>query len=641
MKTKYFILAATAITMMASCADEKFVGDPTLQGAANGEGAISFGPRATAATRATVGGILAAEKLNNNFVVEGIKTVSSTATEVFDNYNVNFTENTSGTSTSNSANWEYVGLAKNSHSAIEGPQTIKYWDFAADQYDFWAYSLGGGSATVEGMDHDATLNSSAYTITGTKTDMEKVYISDLVTTYPIGSSNTPHIGDEVNLTFRSFLSKIRVGLYETIPGYSVKNVQFYPAVDGVATSTPALYATGSNLPAFATTDPYKATFKVYFPTITSSNYSDPDYNVAHVTQTSSDKASKIELSALSYGDKERNEQTSGSTNWLARSTSAPTWAGDGTYTTILPNESGEVMTLKVDYTLEPIDGASETITVHGAVAIIPSQYTKWKANFAYTYIFKISDNTNGRTNPSVAKDGLYPITLDAVVENSEDGTQESITTVATPSITTYSITSDVVENNVYTTADDIYASATTDGSYLSLTSKAVLYDITKSSSAYAATEAEVHDALTKYTSLATGTYTGRNSIVLTPVASALDLTITEVPLVDGNSFTVTAGQVALIDKSKLTAAHYYAFVYQVTAPGDPTTKSDYTTVDTSTFEAGTTDVSSYYTTEDGITYINATGTYVAGTKYYDKHDYSETTGVYAVKVIKVVAPAAP
>ena len=632
---KRFTFIATALIALASCSDSEFVGDPTLQGAANGEGAISFGSSTTATTRATVGGILAAEKLDKKFVVEGIKTVSATTTEVFDNYNVEFTENTSGTSASNSANWEYVGLAKNDHSAITGPQTIKYWDFAASQYDFWAYSLGDGSATVDGMADNATLTSSAYTITGTKSDLEKVYISNLVTTYPISSSNTPHIGDEVNLTFRSFLSKIRIGLYETIPGYSVKNVQFYPAGDGTAAATPTLYATGSNLPAFASTDPYKATVKVYFPTITSSNYSNSDYNVAHVAQTSSDKASNISFTALSYGDKERNEKTSGTTNWLARSTSAPTWAGDGTYTTILPNENGEVMTLKVDYTLEPIDGASETITVHGAVAIIPAKYTQWKANYAYTYIFKISDNTNGKTDVGVDRTGLYPITLDAVVANSQDDTQETITTVASPSITTYSITSEVVKNNEYKTTDDIYVSATSNGAYLSLTSKAVLYDITKSSSPYAATEAEILDALTKYTTLASETYTGRNSIVLTPTAEGcMTLTETSIPLVDGNSVTVSAGEVALIPKNKLTAGHYYAFVYQVTAPNSPTTKSDYTTVKTSSFTSAT-DVSSYYTTEDGITYSSASGTYVEGQKYYSKHDYNETDGNYAVKVIKV------
>lgn len=641
---KYFYLA-TALVALAACSNEEYVGDnsPTL---GENDGAIVFNSTTGNTTRATVGGILAAQKLNNNFVVEGTKTVSASVSEVFDNYNVNFTENSSETSTSNTANWKYVGLTKHANSAIFGTQTIKYWDFAASQYDFWAYSVGTGGATVTALGPDnSTLSSSAYTITGTKSDMEKVYISDLVTTYHTSSSlvdyksnAVPKIGNQVNLSFRSLMAKIRFGIYETIPGYSVKSVQFFPSESGEPTATPALYATGSVLPAFATTDPYKATFKVYFPHITSSNVTDPDYNVAHVAQTTSDKASNVTFSALTYGTKERNEQTAGTNNWLARSSAEPTWAGDGSYSTILPYETGEVLTLKVNYTLESIDGTGETIVVKNATAIIPANFTKWKANFAYTYIFKISDNTNGRTDPSVSKDGLYPITFDAVVVSDEDGTQESITTVASPSITTYSVTSDVTTANEYKTTDDIYVSVTSDGSYRSLTSKATLYDITKTEAAYAATEAEVHDALTKYTALATGTYTGRNSVKLTPVTGGLNLSVTSVPLVDDNTMTVTAGDVALIDKTKLTANRYYAFVYEITAPvGEPTAKYDYTTVDTSEFVAGTTDVSSYYTTEDGITYTIATGTYVAGTEYYQRHTYSETNGTYGVKVIKVVA----
>ena len=88
----------------------------------------------------------------------------------------------------------------------------------------------------------------------------------------------------------------------------------------------------------------------------------------------------------------------------------------------------------------PIDGAAETIKVYGAKAVVPSTYTKWLPNYAYTYVFKISDNTNGWTS-TVTTDpaGLFPITFDAVVAEATDATgeQTTVTTVATPSITTY------------------------------------------------------------------------------------------------------------------------------------------------------------------------------------------------------------
>ena len=115
-------------------------------------------------------------------------------------------------------------------------QSIKYWDFAASQYDFWAYSLGDGSATVSTLNHEAALGTSAYTISGSLEDLSKVYISDLQTAYNpnktvsgVGSETTEPavMGNEVELRFRSLVTKVRIGLYETIPGYSVKSVKFY------------------------------------------------------------------------------------------------------------------------------------------------------------------------------------------------------------------------------------------------------------------------------------------------------------------------------------------------------------------------------------------------------------------------------
>lgn len=104
--------------------------------------------------------------------------------------------------------------------------------------------------------------------------------------------------------------------------------------------------------------------------------------------------------------------------------------------------------IKCDYTLISDDVSGETIKVTGATAAIPAAYSKWEANTRYTYLFKISDKTNGTTgDPNNPDDpaGLYPITFDAVVTEMADKTQGTTTTVATPSITTYQKGS-VVEN---------------------------------------------------------------------------------------------------------------------------------------------------------------------------------------------------
>ena len=624
---KKYLLFATALVALASCSDDTFVGESNSpNGVENGNQAIVFNSGTKAITRSEHKGADAAGMLDKNFVVEGIKTVGSSVVEVFDNYNVNWTENTADKTFSNTANWEYVGQAILSGKTEAKAQTIKYWDYAAKQYDFWAYSLGGGSATVSSLAHDATLTSAAYTFTGSASDLSKVYISDLVTAYNPKVTGLPEYQQQVNLTFRALVAKIRVGLYETIPGYSVKNVQFYPSASGTAAGTVALYAASAVLPSSGTST-------VYFPTVGSANKDNADYNKAHISFVTEGgtKSANQTYGSLSYGEKESYEKTTGDI-WLARNSAQPTWAVEtgkpaGNYSIVLPNESGSVLTLKVDYTLESTDGSGEEITVHGATALVPAQYTQWKSNYAYTYIFKISDNTNGKTDVATGPEGLYPITFDAVVVDSEENTQETVTTVATPSITTYSVTSNVTTNNEYTTSDEIYVTATSDGTLNNFNNYGVtLYDLSR-----VATEAEVLDALNTYVSNDGGTYVGRNGITLALVASALGLTATEIPLVDGNKITgLTAGQVALIDKSKLTAGHTYAFVYKTTEAAATATKK-YEAVTLAANE----DATGYFTTNDGSDTAATTNTTVAQT-VYDRY-FVVNNVTYAIKVIKIKA----
>ena len=623
---KYLFLAA-AVAAMVSCSDDTFVGDNSPTNEENYGTEIVFNSSAKAVTRTDFRGAAAAEKLHNNFVVEGIKTIGSSVVEVFDNYNVNWTENTADKTPSNTANWEYAGQDILTGKTEARIQAIKYWDYAAKQYDFWAYSLGGGSATVSSLAHDATLGTSAYTFTGSASDLSKVFISDLVTAYNPTVDGLPAFQQQVNLTFRSLVAKIRVGLYETIPGYSVKNVLFYPSASGTPAENVVLYASSDALPSTGTCN-------VYFPTRGSANQNNSDYNKAHISFADGvTKTANQSYGTLTYhSTKDAFEKTDGSI-WLKRSSAQPTWAVQasataGDYSIVLPNEGGTVLTLKVDYTLESIDGSGEEITVHGATAIIPSQYTQWKSNFAYTYIFKISDNTNGKTDVATAPEGLYPITFDAVVVDSEENTQETITTVATPSITTYSITSGVTDaaKSEYTTSDDIYVVATAAGGDLQDFNNygATLYTVSKAG----ATEAEVLDALNTYVSNTSDTYVGRNSITLTPVSSGLDLTKTEIPLVDGNKITgLTAGQVALIDKAKLSTNTTYAFVYKTSsADASPTKKYEEVNL------AANADATKYFTTNDGTD--TAATTSESAQTVYDRY-FVVNNVTYAIKVIKI------
>lgn len=152
------------------------------------------------------------------------------------------------------------------------------------------------------------------------------------------------------------------------------------------------------------------------------------------------------------------------------------------YFTVLPTPSettASAILIKCDYTLTDFN-SGETIKVTGATAAIPAAYSKWEPNTRYTYLFKISDKTNGTTgDPNNPDDpaGLYPITFNAVVTEMADKTQGTTTTVATPSITTYQEGS-VVDNTIKYVANkkiDVTVTESTSGTKqnLSTTGSAV------------------------------------------------------------------------------------------------------------------------------------------------------------------------
>jgi hypothetical protein len=511
---KYFLFAMV-LAALGGCTSEDFVGDQSLREANEApQGAIVFSSGVNAVTRATYTGSTAAGKLSNNFVVEGVKWNggSDTKVTVFDNYNVNYAANTANSTESNSAGWEYVNQAKHARATV-GEQTIKYWDYAKSQYDFIAYSLGTASFTSEttipsgslkvsaidaskmnGVVTSSVITDGAYTIEGAAADLKKAYIADLVTAYRDDSPSDYQ--QTVQFSFRSLAAKVRIALYETIPGYSVKSVVFYTDASTAATDSKAhLYLTD--------TDVFNADGKyiVYFPTTGSGNKTQTDYNKAHVqfeAASSGGTATGLDLGTLAnYADKERHEESG--TVYLGRASNAATYADantsdntDNYYTVVLPNEAGAVLNLKVNYTLLSTDNSGETINVTGASAQVPAAFAAWKPGYAYTYIFKISDETNnGFTNPSAGPAGLYPITFDAVVTESEDGMQETITTVADPSITTYAKGAIVGSHDEYTTGSNIYV-VVKNGETLSSTN-AKLYAVTLTNT-LSSGDAGYHDA---------------------------------------------------------------------------------------------------------------------------------------------------
>ena len=642
---------ATVLVALASCTSDDFVGGDDLLSRQDDINAIKFSSVSQGTTRAEHVGADAAKLLNKHFTVSGFKgdgtgytsTNLGTGT-VFDNYVVNWAQNTAATTESNTSDWEYVGIAfaQPSNLYVESDannkQTIKYWDYSASQYDFVAYSTGTATAIATGTPSagqvlvtaiDATkLTSAAYTLQGTADDLQKCYIADMVTVY----KSSGNYGKEVQLTFRALASKVRMAIYETVPGYSVKDVKFYTDASttiatGASQTNATLFTTGS-----ATKDNFYTggTYTVSFPTIGSTNTGKTDYNKAHVALSDATKGTTKGFGTLNLVGKDYMEADA--TNYIGRTSATASFAGTTApyYAIAMPNEEGTVLELRVDYTLLSIDGSGEEIKVHGATAYVPAIYAAWKPNYAYTYIFKISDNTNGWTS-TVTEDpaGLYPITFDAVVAETEDYTQSTITTVATPSITTYQKGHDVTKDEYAATDGDIYVQVMKEGSLKSdLDYKGKLYSLSTRTNPW--TEAEVMDALNIRASENATTITGRNGLTLTTVSHPLG--ITTIPGADGNIITVTAGTAA---KFTPTAGTTYAYVYDDTPTPAPAASYYYSAEKYTSQPSDFTTPGIYYEDPEGTKDVAATpaATFSTDTYYYKK--YTNLNNVYGVKVIKV------
>lgn len=585
---KNLLIAAIAITTLASCSSNDFVGDESPQGSIGTNGAIQFVSNTPTVTRTSS---TDAAKINYLFKVFGVKTVSSsdqrvfaTATEGVTPYNVWFVDGTFNSTTSNSTNWEYVGTSGQTYGTtghtvqLTADQTIKYWDNAASEYNFQAWSDINDSENKVSI---TNITKNTMTITGTPAKLAKLYIADLQTGAPASFTN-----NVVQFNFRNMAAKVRLGIYETIPGYVVKDLTFHYNDGTAKTSTTNAYLTGS---------------------FVGSSSSEQSFTVSY------DATSKKAILALSGSSSVTyfDFGTFTSSTSIGTSSIDPTWAtGSNTYTNVLPNTSNVgAMTLTVDYTLYN-STSGETINVTGQTATVPAAYMSWKPNYAYTYLFKITD------------DKLTPITLDAVIIDADDGSQETITTVDNPSITTFGVKSGVysIGKNEYEVGADIYATFLQGTTVLTpqlinnnkanfVTVYAVKYkdgatDAEKVEKPI--TELSVANAIENTGGLITATaiLTAENAYFGTAPAA-----VTTVPAEDGTTKTIDA-----LKLENVKAAGKYAV--------------EIVTYEAVTLTSGA-ELNGFYSESDGTYTLQTTGTYSSGTYYKQVKTYKVITVVPA------------
>ncbi len=569
---KKLILSLAAAGLLASCAVDEQPGSTT---ALSDNNTIAFNMQTASQSRAQETGSTAAETLGKMFIVWGEKnetagTEAKATDQVFKNYVVKYVDGSK--SVSNTAGWEYVGYTPYAEAqvspAITGAQTIKYWDDQATSYTFTAISAkaedikpSGEGATAKVVITKNTsgdnVYSKGYTVNVKEgASVDNIYFSDRKNvTKSTGSSSFDH-SKAVSMSFRNFMSKIRFGIYETVPGYKVviTGLKYNNGTEHKSTGEDKNFGVDGNFVVAGENTQYTVTYE----------------------DNNSSKENKAKVALVGTPATQTYLNTTG-TQWLSTSetspvgttANAPTWdnTAAGTYTTIMPNPGNEKeMTLTISYDLYSED-TGEKISVDYKTVKVPAQYCQWKSNYAYTYLFKITDQNTG----------LSPITFDAVVETEDNATWEDITTVDNPSITTFATKSETdktivtgqseynANNVIYAVVMDLKSGSTTEYQPVTLnpTDESVnvkLYTVTTDDvTNFPITESYVAEAIAH-----------TSSVYATNIHATEDNTakvVSSVPAEDGTTKTISAL------KWTATAGTTYAIEYTKTV--DQKTKKYY------------------------------------------------------------------
>ena len=433
------ILAVVATMILAGCTNDELVNVAPVVSNAN---AINFNGGSNRVTRADITGADAATLLNNTFRVYGVTKSGSVETPVFDNYVVKYNGNV-GSDSTNTNGWTYLGLE--SKGLNPATQSVRYWDLDMPEYDFVAFS---GLA-----DNTRITSTTSNTFSVDQTNFGTFFASDRVTAKydasTTGETSNAQYGRTISFTFKRLAARLRLGIYETLPGYAVKDVRFYYDDNYLAargTSTKTVAGLRGAFPVSGevtvTYDGNNHVVADFQGTDVANNFQfgELDYTVA-----------KSNLVSGGYMKEDGTVEATGDAVFLSTTSAQPTYAkkdavldgasvSNSAWQPIIPFASNNVnLVLTVDFTLVSLDGVGAPIQVKGATAVVPVSYALWKPNYAYTYIFKISGKTNGTTgdntnpvdpdgpNPDPGVDsGLYPITFDATVSSVEDYMQEYI-----------------------------------------------------------------------------------------------------------------------------------------------------------------------------------------------------------------------
>ena len=450
---KKFVYLAVGVALMASCSSDFDLSEGG--GNAGGSDVIGFQMRTGNTSRATTGLQSAG---HYNFGVFGYKK-NDKVNPIMGNYLVGYldakgyqprTGSTVGDQpgvADGTSYWMYEKMGYGQFNGTYAGETVnpntpyasnnegqylRYWDKSADHTCFYAYApyvnTGATGKTVTYVDGTPKGSSDDTYVLTIPNGTIKHGFDDPSTYEFMYASAKVLVGDyghDVSLKFNRLNAKVNIKFWEDIEGYSVRLIDLTSAY-GVA-ATPSIKEAGQGSYGYKLGKIYtKNGVKIKF-------NADAEFQSLkqYAGETTSAPLDFKTPTASLIGENRVMATPSPSTYYAIPKGSGANVLADGelNYSASGSAPATELaqtgLTFHVSYEL--ISTTGEKITVTDATVHVPKDYCNWEANKHYTYIFRITKNSNGSTGTTTPKpedpevptvNALYPIVFDnCVVED--------------------------------------------------------------------------------------------------------------------------------------------------------------------------------------------------------------------------------
>lgn len=391
-------------------------------------------------------------------------------------------------------NGTYAGGALTpAYTSNNANQYLKYWDSSAEYTCFYAYAPyinGAGTATYVDGTAQAATGADTYVLTipnGTLTDG---YDDESLAEYMYASAKVAKAdyGHDVALQFHRLNAKVNIKFWEDIPGWKVRILDLSSKAEGVQAAASIKDGTSGSYGYTAGKYYIKNGVKIQFADGASTGMK----QFAGTTATNTTTL-KFKSPTVAKIGENRYEASASATTYYA--------IPKGSDADVLKNDTKDLtqtqpvdddlaltgFTFHVSYELTAED-TGEHIVVKNATVHVPYTYCNWVANTHYTYIFKITTNSNGNTggtdddadptDPEVPTvQSLYPIVFDnCTVEEWQENESEWEITKGTSAayhdiqLSTYSLVKGKIEVTV--TDNDTHAGHAIDYKKIAVTGPA-------------------------------------------------------------------------------------------------------------------------------------------------------------------------